>query len=423
MAGFWRRVFGVPETRNIDKMAVWGSGGDISGATVDSGVTVSQSNALQLVAVWACVRVLSDAVAVLPIDAFRRTGEERELVPRQPVWMSGPNPETTWFEFSERLMSSLNLDGNAFVLITARDSTGYPSELWTLNPRDIVVRQTGGKTSFEWQGSTILSRFGPQTPGGDLLHIKAFNNGGLRGLSPIDTARQAIGLGMAEEKFSAGFYGRGQQLSGVISLPPMAANATTEAKQDIADGWKKRHAGPDKAFGTAVLTGGATWTPLAVTPEDAQFLEQRKFQVIEIARLFNVPPHMIQEVDTTTSWGTGIEQQSIGFVRFSLMPWIVRLEQGLSQLLPRGQFVKFNLKQHLRADAAAEADAFAKAVQNGWMNRAEVRRLLEMPADDSDLEKYLYPSNLKVVGEVTPPPVTVPAQSPPVDTNAQGGAA
>lgn len=386
-------------------MALWGQGADSVGEEIHAGVSVSQDSALKMVTVNRCVRLLSETIAALPPDAFRRKGLERVQVARPPRWLEFPNPETTWFEFAERIVGCLNLDGNAFLLITARDTLGFPAEIWTLSPRAITVQRDG---SFLWNGSQRLTRFGPMSPNGDVLHIKAFNNGGLRGLSPIDQARQAIGLGLVTEKFGAKFFGTGQALSGVIQLPAADAAKTQAYVDQMAEAWKDHHAGSANAFEPGVLTGGATWQSISISPENAQFLETRKFQVEEICRMFGVPPHMVGHTEPSTTWGTGIEQMSIGFVRWSLLPWIVRLESQLSQLLPRGQFLKLNVKGLLRADAKAEAESFAIAVQNGWQNRAEVRRDLDEPPGPPELEKYLIPANLMIAPTQAIPPSPAP---------------
>jgi HK97 family phage portal protein len=396
------------ESYSVDKMALWGSG-ESYGADSYSGVNVDQHTALSLVAVYACVRLIAETIAAMPAELYRKKGAESVEVSRLPLWLTMPNPETTWFDLIERCLSSLNLDGNCFLLITARDDMGFPVEFWTLNPRSIVVRRKNGKVEFIWEGDENhpLSRFGPSNPMGDVLHIKAFSDGGLRGLSPIEVARQAIGLGLATEKYGARFFGKGQgSMPGVIELPAGNPSATTEYVSQMRDAWASAHEGTDKAHKPGFLTGGATWKSISISHEDAQFLDTRKFQVVEIARLFRVPPHLIQELDTTTSWGTGIEQQSIGFVRYSLLPWLVRLESGFNQMTPRGQFLKFEAKGLLRGDAAAQAQAYHQAILDGYMSRSEVRRLEDLP-HEPDLDEFLYPSNETIVGQE---PVTL-AQS------------
>jgi HK97 family phage portal protein len=222
-------------------------------------------------------------------------------------------------------------------------------------------------------------------------------------------------VALAGEKFGAKFFGRGQTMSGAIELPATSAPQSQEHINLIRENWEAKHAGTDKAHRPAILTGGATWKPLSVTPEEAQFLETRKFQVEEIARLFGVPPFMLGDVEKTSSWGTGVEQMSIGFVRYALMPYIIRIEQALDQLLPRGQFIKLNVRGLLRADSVSEAEALAKGIQNGWINQAEVRSLLDLPVKPK-LDRYWMPSNFKPItgegSEITPlPPVTPPPTS------------
>jgi HK97 family phage portal protein len=383
-------------------MALWGQGSDIESSGVYAGVSVSQSNSLQLVAVYACVRLLSQTIAGLPADVFRKRNGTPEPVEPGPSWLRMPNPETTWFEFTERVMGSLNLDGNAFVIITGRDAMGFPAECWTLNPREVQVRREGGKTIFVWGGDERLSRFSPSTPDGDVLHIKAFSDGGLRGLSPIGLAKQAIGLGMVTEKFGAEHFGSGQKPPGIIEIPPGTPQATTEIVDKLREDWKRHHAGSNQAHAPGILVG-ATWKDTSINAEEAQFLETRKFQVSEIARLFGVPPHMIGDVEKSTSWGTGIEQQSIGFVTYSITPWLVRLESAFNQLTPRGQFIKWNVNGLLRGDMAARSAFHHEGILDGWQTRNGVRLLEELPPIPG-LDEPLVPANMLTLSQSNAPP-------------------
>lgn len=403
--------FRKKESHAIDKMALWGTGEDI-GDPVHAGVNVSQETALRLNTVMRCIRLISESVASMPQDVFRRQGEARVPVGRPPAWLEMPNPETTPFEFLERVTESLAMDGNAFVIITGRDAMGFPSELWTLNPRQVEVKWSRGRTVFEWAGEApvrVLSRFGPSNPNGDVVHVRLASAGGLRGLSPLEMARQSIGLGLVTEKFGAKFFGRGQTMSGVIQLPQSDVSRSQAFIAQMRQDWEDAHSGSDLAHRPGILTGGADWKPLTIPPEQAQFLETRKFQVEEICRIFGVPPHMVGHTEKSTSWGTGIEQQALGFVRFVLMPWLVRIEQAMSLLLPRGQFFRFNQRALLRADTKAEAEAFSKLIQVGVMSRNEARALMEFePAPG--LDTFLYPSNLFPVGTVAPAVPATPAE-------------
>lgn len=403
------------ETHNIDKMKLWGTGQDI-GDPVHAGVMVSQESALRLSVVWRCVRLISETIAAMPAEAVRKRGEVRESVDRQPIWLQMPNPETSWFEFHERVCESLLMDGNAFVLITARDSTGFPAELWTLHPRQVEVKRSDANRSiyFVWNGSTPLTRYGPTAPTGDVLHIRLATAGGLRGLSPIEAARQAIGLGLVSEKFGARFFGRGQTMSGVIQLPAASGPQTKEYIELMRAHWEEAHAGSDQSHRPGILTGGATWQGITVTPEEAQFLDTRKFQVEEIAsRIYGVPPHMVGLTEKQTSWGTGIEQQATGFVRFTLLPHIIRLESALSMLLPRGQFVRLNQRGLLRADSQVETDVMVKQLLNGIRNRNEIRALLDEPPVPGG-DRFMVPLNEQILPSngLAVQPAPAPAPSP-----------
>lgn len=417
---FWekaeRLLFREPETHDIDKMKLWGTGQDI-GEPVHAGVFVSQESALRLSTVWACIRLIAGTLGALPVDVVRRRGAIREPVDRPPSWSEVPNPESNWFEFAERIFESLAMDGNAFILVTARDFQGFPSEIWTLNPRQVVVRRRENPPFdiyFTWnnQGTQEFSRYDPRTNLGDVLHVKLPTGGGIRGMSPIEAARQAIGLGLVAEKFGSRFFGSGQQMSGVIQLPADQPARSAEFIEQMRGQWEVAHSGSDRAHRPAILTGGATWQGITIPPEDAQFIETRKFQVEEIAsRIYGVPPHMVGLTEKQTSWGTGIEQQAIGFVRFTLLPWIVRFETAMSSLLPRGQFVRLNQRGLLRADSKTESDILTQRLQNGTINFNEVRALYDEPPRAGG-DRYMLPLNMQVLqGNGTPEPAPEPSSN------------
>jgi HK97 family phage portal protein len=401
MIDFFRLLTGRPrfEERAISKMDVWGRGDDWA-EPVWSGSMVSRESAIGLTAVWAAVRKVSGSIASFPVDVVRRREKVRIPVEPGPQWLRQPNPETTWFEFIERVVTCVELDGNAYLLITARDSQGFPAEIWTLHPNECDVRRErkGAPPVVIWGGSTRLSMFGPSNLQGDVLHIKNFSMGGLKGLSTIQTFRQTIGLGLAEEEFGARFFGQGQALSGVIQMPEGPADEQNAHIDLMREVWKKKHQGLKKSHLPGFLTGGATWKPISVPPEDAQFLESRRFQVAEIARIFDVPLHMLQETEKATSWGSGIEQMSIGFVQYSLTPRLVRLEQALSQLAPRGQYLRFETKGLLRGDIKAQAEAMAKGRQWGTLTPNKWNELNdEPPIEDPYGDSYLVPAGYGIV--------------------------
>lgn len=400
---FWKS-----EQRSIDKRALWGAGLPTDAQSWPA-LPVSRETATRVVAVYACVRLRAETCAGLPADVFRRRRGERVEVDPSPQWLRRPNPEQSWFEFVERVNTSLDLDGNAYVLVTARDALNFPAEIWTLHP-DMVEpqREQGtGRLFYLWGGQERLAPWNERTSAGDLLHIRNVAWGQDKAPSPIGQARHALGLFMAAEKHGSTFFSRGTQLSGVITLPDAPQGKTVDFVRQMRELWMAEHSGPENANKPGVLTGGATWQPISVNAHDAQFLETRKFQVAEIARLFGIPPHMIGDVERSTSWGSGIEQQQIGFVQYSINPRLSRLEAAFNQLLPRGQFLKWNVNGLLRGDSKSRAEFYSKGIQNGWFLRSEARQLEDLPKVP-DLDEPLMPTNLKVVGE-EPEPAPVPA--------------
>jgi HK97 family phage portal protein len=403
-------------------MALWATGAPI-GEPVWSGLAVTQESALRLSVVWRCIRLISETCAALPADVVRKVGVVRQTVDRTPRWIEFPNPETSWFEFSERVFESLAMDGNAFVLITARDVMGFPSELWTLDPRQIQVRRRDSRELyFLWNGQQELSKFGPSTPFGDVLHLKLATAGGNRGLSPLEQCRQAIGLGLATEKYGAKYFGGDSTPPGMIEIPPSAQQQTQETVNHIGEMWKQRHGGTDKAHNVGILTGGATFRPLSIPNDQAQFLDTRRFQVEEIAsRIYGIPPHMVGLTEKDTSWGTGIEAQATGFIRFTLLPWIIRFETAMSQLLPRGQFVRLNQRGLLRADSKTESEVLTQQLLNGVINADEFRALLDREPRPGG-SRYMVPANeqlLTPAGQL-PPKQAPPQLAPPATPNGNG---
>jgi HK97 family phage portal protein len=397
-------------------MKLWATGQDL-GDEVHAGVFVSQESALRLSVVWRCIRLISETLAGLPADVVRKRGDIREPVSRPPAWIEIPNPESTWFEFCERIYESLLMDGNAFLIITARDTLGFPSEIWTLNPRRVQVRRRdSGRIYFLVDGQTEYTRFGPDAPLGEVLHIKLASAGGLRGLSPLEFARQAIGLGLVTEKFGAKFFGRGQTMSGVIQLPAATSPALAREYAEITrESWEAAHSGSDNAHRPGILAGGATWQGVSITNEQAQFLDTRKFQVEDIAtRFYGVPPHLVGLTEKQTSWGTGVEQQGIGLYRFTLKGHMTRLEQAMSQLLPRGQYLRMNPRALLEADSKTESEVLQTELQNGVISRNDWRAFLDKPPIPGG-DRMILPLNFQILTPAglapapTPPPAPEPA--------------
>jgi HK97 family phage portal protein len=282
--------------------------------------------------------------------------------------------------------------GNEFIQVTSRDSLFFPASLRVLPSIEFVVRREGGpKRLFHMPTGRYVDLFSAARPGGDFLHIAGLSDNGLYGFSPIEKAQQAIGLGLATEKFGAKFFGNGSQLAGWVEMPAGSSPNEDQLKA-FAEMWRRKFQGVDKAWSVPVLANGAKYNAAQLPNDQAQFIETRKFSVSEIARLYRVPPHMIGDVERSTSWGSGIEEQGIGFVTYTLNPWIVRLERAFSQLTPRGQYLKWNVNALLRGDIQSRYSAYQTAVAGGWLNRNEVRELEDMSPVDG-LDEFLIPVN------------------------------
>ncbi|MFI5783506.1 phage portal protein [Nocardia sp. NPDC051570] len=380
----------------------------------ESGVAVSERTALQHLTVYACVRILADAVASLPLDAYRRRGPTRQEVPSPPAWVTRPDRRWTRFEWLWQLVASLALRGNAYLYVMSREPvTGYPTGLVPLHPDDVVVH---GVDARGIPTGAVLSYMVCGTPvdAAEIVHLRRFVlPGSVIGISPIEQARQGIGLGLAAERFGARWFGESANPSSVLETDQALSGdaATHLQKQWISSHGGRRH--------PAVLSGGVKWRPISITPEESQFLETRKFQRGEIAMLFGIPPHMIGDTERSTSWGAGIEAQGIGFVTYSLRPWLACIEDALSDLTPRGQFVRFNVGGLLRGDQKARYDAYASARTAGWMSVNEIRALEDLPPIEGG-DTYIQPLNYGPLGATPTDPAGPGAGQPEQEDDPSG---
>ncbi|MFD4438996.1 phage portal protein [Nocardia sp. NPDC058519] len=363
------------------------------GYWTEAGEHVNDQTALRLAAVYACVRLLADSVASLPFDAYRKKGTVREEISPPPSLIKKPSAQLENFEFIFQSVSSLALRGNSFHLINKRDAFEYPIEMEPVHPDCVRVGldEKTGLATYAIDG-TIVPRY-------DIVHIRRFSlPGSVVGLSPIQQAQVGIGLGLAAEKFGARWFGQSATPSSVLETDQ---NLDAEQARRLQKSWISSHGGKRHP---AVLSGGVKWKAIEVTPEESQFLETRAFQRGEIAMLFGVPPHMIGDTEKSTSWGSGIEQQSIGFVTYTLRPWLTCIESALSALLPRGQFVKFNVSALLRGDTPARYEAYNTGRLGGWLSVNEIRALEDMPPIGPEGDTYIQPLNMAPLGSEDPGP-------------------
>ena len=346
-----------------------------------SGKLVTERSAMQMTAVYACVRILSEAIAELPLHLYRyKEGGGKEKAIGHPLYLllhDEPNPEMSSFVFRETLMTHLLLWGNAYAQII-RNGKGQVIALYPLMPNKMTVnRDTNGQLYYQYQrssdeahtmkGSTVILQ--PS----DVLHIPGLGFDGLVGYSPIAMAKNAIGLAIATEEYGSKFFANGAAPSGVLEHP-----GTIKDPSKVRESWQQTFGGSANSNKIAVLEEGMKYTPISISPEQAQFLETRKFQINEIARIFRVPPHMVGDLEKSSF--SNIEQQSLEFVKYTLDPWVIRWEQSIQRRLltpdeKKSYFVKFNVEGLLRGDYASRMNGYATARQNGWMSANDIREL------------------------------------------------
>ena len=361
-----------------------------------SGKPVNEHTAMQMTAVYSCVRILAEAVAGLPLHLYKYTdngGKEKALSHSLYFLLHDePNPEMSSFVFRETLMTHLLLWGNAYAQII-RNGKGEVIGLYPLMPNRMRVdRDNKGNLYYSYiryldeaptlNGITVTLR--PS----DVLHIPGLGFDGLVGYSPIAMAKNAIGLAMATEEYGAKFFANGAAPGGVLEHP-----GTIKDPQKVKDSWNMAYQGSGNAHKVAVLEEGMKYQQIGISPEQAQFLETRKFQINEIARIFRVPPHMVGDLEKSSF--SNIEQQSLEFVKYTLDPWVIRWEQAISRSLlspseKKEYFSKFNVDGLLRGDYVSRMNGYATARQNGWMSANDIRELEDLDRIPAELGGDLY---------------------------------
>ena len=340
-----------------------------------SGKTVNERTAMQTTAVYACVRILAETIASLPLNIYRSTDNGKEKATDHQLYYllhDEPNPEMTSFVFRETLMSHLLLWGNAYAQII-RDGRGKVLALYPLLPdRMTVDRTTDGRLYYEYRKDTGYVILRPE----DILHIPGLGFDGLVGYSPIAMAKNAIGMAIATEEYGSKFFANGASPGGVLEHPGVVKDPAR-----IRESWNAVYQGSGNAHRIAVLEEGMKFQSIGIPPEQAQFLETRKFQTEEICRIFRVPPHLVANLDKATF--SNIEHQSISFVVHTIRPWLVRLEQGMNKALlspsEKGQyFVGFVVDGLLRGDYSSRMQGYAVGIQNGFLSPNDVRALENM---------------------------------------------
>lgn len=375
--------FGQARDKPVDKAA--DAGYSFLFGRTTSGKPVNERTAMQTTAVYACVRILAEAVASLPLHVYEYQDDGgKKLVHDHPLYYllhDEPNPEMTSFVFRETLMSHLLIWGNAYAQII-RDGAGRVLGLYPLLPDKMdVQRDDRGNIYYVYSRNSdenpMFKEYGDiRMKAEDVLHIPGLGFDGLIGYSPIAMAKNAVGMTLACEEYGASFFANGANPGGVLEHPGVLKDPSK-----VRESWNSVYRGVNNAHKIAVLEEGMKYQQIGIPPEEAQFLETRKFQINEIARLYRIPPHMIGDLDKSSF--SNIEQQSLEFVKYTLDPWVIRWEQSLqrSLLLPgeKGKyFIKLNVDGLLRGDYQSRMNGYAVGRQNGWFSANDIREMENM---------------------------------------------
>lgn len=367
-----------------------------------AGKNVTERSSMQMTAVYSCVRVLAEAVAGLPLHLYKYTdsgGKDKAL--EHPLYFllhDEPNPEMTSFMFRETLMTHLLLWGNAYAQLI-RNGKGEVVGIYPLMPNRVSVnRDAKGNIFYKYlcglEDAPLNKEKEVILLPSEVLHIPGLGFDGLVGYSPIAMAKNAIGMAIACEEYGAKFFANGATPGGILEHPGVVKDP-----ERVRNSWNSAFGGSANANKVAVLEEGMKYTPISISPNEAQFLETRKFQINEIARIFRVPPHMVGDLEKSSF--SNIEQQSLEFVKYTLEPWLIRWEQSLvrSLILPgdKGKyFIKFNVDGLLRGDYQSRMNGYATARQNGWMSANDIRALenLNQISEEEGGNLYLINGNM-----------------------------
>lgn len=390
--GILSRLFrSSPEnpSTSLSNPAAWLTGLFNSSKT---GVNVSEDNALTFSAVYAAVRIISETIASIPLNVYVSDGETRNIAREHPIQMllaEAPNKVSSSFTFREAMAANLVLHGNAYAKIEF-NGAGRPISLVPLNPLKVEVKVLDGEKVYIFNDKHTYLDY-------EVLHFVGLSFNGLTGKSPIQVAREAVAIGLSAQEYGARFYSNGANTGGVITAP---GRLSLEAINRLKASWNRANGGNSNAHGTAILEEGMKYEKIGLDPEAAQFLQSRKFQVNEIARIFRVPPSYLADLDNSST-RANVEQQAIQFVRDCITPYVRRMEVELNRKLfredERNYYAYFTMEGLMRGDLQARYQAYAIARQWGWLSVNDIRDLENLnPVEGGDV--YLQPLNMNQAG-------------------------
>jgi len=392
-SGLFARIFrSSPEnpSTSLSNPAAWLTG--LFG-TSKTGVQVSEDNALTFSAVYAAVRIISETIASIPLNVYQADGETRVKAvghPVQDLLAKAPNSVSSTFTFREAMASNLVLHGNAYAKIEM-NAAGRPTALIPLNPMKVEVKVVDGEKVYVFDKKHTYLDY-------EMLHFVGLSFNGLTGKSPLSMAREAVAIGLAAQEYGARFYSNGANAGGVITAP---GRLNTEVVKRLRESWNRAQSGNSNSHSTAILEEGMKYEKIGLDPEAAQFLQSRKFQVNEIARIFRIPPSYLADLDNSST-KANVEQQAIQFVRDCITPYVRRMEVELNRKLFREDepnlYAYFTMEGLMRGDQKARYEAYAVARNWGWLSVNDIRDLENLnPVEGGDI--YLQPLNMQRAGE------------------------
>lgn len=367
-------VRGTPVDRV--RLGEWGAS-DFPWGRSASGKWVREDTAFTVAAVFRAVSLIAQNSGMLPLTVYT-VDEKGHRTPvrndaERVIW-DKPNPEVSRSIFWETAFAHAVLNGNSFLyVVPAPSGPRRPLELWTIAPSRVQVGRTKeGRKVYVIDGDMSKPRF-DWVAGGDIVHVPGLGTDGLVGLSPLRLAREAMGLSLASEEYAARYLGNGTQIPGYLKTDQKLTQAQAE---ELSTNWEEHHAGTENAHRVAILPMGTEWKQLQLNPDDAQMLETRKFQVTEIARWFGLPPHLLGDVEKSTSWGSGLEEQNRVFLGFTLQPWLTRFEQTISDelLRVRDMVCAFDTTSLTRGRLLDQVNAIGVMVRSGFVPEAVLER-------------------------------------------------
>ena len=367
------------EERAISFQSIWGAG-DSFAFTTEAGTNIDQVQAMKINAFYACVLLISDTISTLPVDSFIRRDGDRVPYRPQPTWVQRPDVDLLRSEHYQQVLISLLLDGNAFVRVF-RDNSGQVINLVVIDPYRVTVTRNKVTREIEYiidedESKPVSKR--------DMLQITELRKAGeLRGMSRVTELKDNLGLTTALQSFASRFFGQGATTSGIIET---AQSLNSDQAKQLVDGFNQRHSGFRKSNRTGLLTGGAKFVRTGVNPDEAQMLDSRKLAIEEVARMFRVPPHMIGVTTPGAMSYASVEQNNINFVTHTLRPYVAKIEDAYSALLPNGAFIRFNVDGLLRGDFATRMNGYSIGSQAGFLSVNDIRRFEDLrPVEGGDV--------------------------------------